>query len=118
MNKEILNTGVQQYIKNFNKDDILAVSFQKEIFPGIENKELVQQLEGRRICLRKLPLWHTSKGIYYPPKRALEQSSSELTARYKSKLVSGKSLIDLTGGFGVDSFFLSQQTDHLTYCEL
>ncbi len=118
MNKNILNTGVQQYIRNFSKDDILAVAFQKQIFPKIENKELVQQLEGRRKCLNKLPLWYTSKGIFYPPKRALEQSSSQLTARYKSKLVSGKTLVDITGGFGVDSLFLSQKVDRLTYCEM
>ncbi len=118
MNKNILNTGFQQYIRNFKGDDILAVALQKQIFPGIENKEVVQQLEGYIKCSKKLPLWHSSPGIFYPPRRALEQSSSELTAAYKSKLVSGKILADITGGFGVDSFFLSKRVDRLTYCEM
>ena len=117
MNKEILKPGVQQYILNFKRGDILAVAFKKQLFPGIENKELVQQLEGRRKCQKKLPLWYCTRGIYYPSKRALEQSSSQQTAIYKSELVSGKTLIDITGGFGVDSFFLSQRVEHLYYCE-
>ncbi len=117
MNKKILNTGVQQYIRNFKGDDILAVAFKKQVFTDIENKELVQQLEGRQKCLGKLPLWHSTSGIFYPSKRALEQSSSEQTGAYKSDLVSGKTLIDITGGLGVDSFFLSQSVEHLTYCE-
>lgn len=118
MNKKLLNTGVQQYIRNYNKDDILAVALQKQIFEGIDNKEVVQQLEGRKKCSEKLPHWYSTPGIFYPTRRALEQSSSELTAVYKSKLVSGKTLVDITGGFGVDSFFLSRRVDRLTYCEL
>jgi len=118
LNKNILNTGVQEYIRNYSNADILAVSFQKQIFPGIDNKELVQQLQGRLKCFSKLPLWFNTPGIFYPTKRALEQTSSEITAAYKSRLVSGKTMVDITGGFGVDSYFFSKCFTDLSYCEI
>lgn len=57
------------------------------------------------------------KGLYLPPSLNLEQASSQLTARYKSDFVRGESLIDITGGFGVDACFLSRGFSHTTYCE-
>ncbi|WP_373400439.1 class I SAM-dependent methyltransferase [Algoriphagus halophilus] len=53
----------------------------------------------------------------FPASISLEQSSSEETALFKSKGLSGKWMIDLTGGFGVDSFYLSQGFKKATYCE-
>ncbi len=117
MNKNLLNTGVQDYIRNFSSPDILAVILQKPIFEGLENKELAQQVIGRRKCKKKLPTWFKTDQIYYPARQAIEQSSSEITARYKAELVSGKSLIDMTGGFGVDSYFFSTKIEQVIYCE-
>ena len=48
----------------------------------------------------------------------IEQTSSELTAKYKADLVSGKSLIDLTGGFGIDTYYFSKQIEAVTHCEI
>ncbi len=117
MNKNILNTGVQEYIRNFSSSDILAVALAKQLFEDVSNKELVQQLESRKKCQHKLPLWYSTEGIFYPDKKAVEQSSSETTARYKAELVSGNTMLDLTGGMGVDSYFFSQKVDRLVYCE-
>ena len=117
MNKRILNTGVQDYIRNYSSSDILSVSFKKQLFDGVTNQELLQQLEGRKKSKVKLPLWYSTPLIYYPRREAIEQSSSETTARYKSALVQGTSLLDITGGLGVDSYFLSKSFSNLTYCE-
>lgn len=117
MNKSILNTGIQDFIKNFSSNDILSVLLKKPFFKEVTNKELVEQIESRNKCREKLPLWFNNQLIYYPPKRSIEQSSSEITAAYKGTLVTGKKLIDLTGGMGVDSYFLSKSVGHLIYCE-
>ena len=117
MNKRILNTGVQEYIRNFSSSDILSVLLKDQIFDGIDNKELVQQLEGRSKSKKKLPLWYKTPGIYYPPKQAIEQSSSEVAARYKSSLLSGDSLVDITGGLGMDSYLFSKVFRTVAYCE-
>jgi hypothetical protein len=52
----------------------------------------------------------------------LEQSSSEATARFKAHLVSkwitsNKKFCDLTGGFGIDSFFLSSLFQYCDFSE-
>jgi hypothetical protein len=95
----------------------MSVLLQKQVFEGISNKELAAQLEARKKCEKKLPAWYNSPGIYFPNKLNIEQTSSEITASYKAGLVHGKSLADLTGGFGVDSYFFSRKIPSLTHVE-
>jgi len=118
LNKEVLKTGVQEYINNNLNTDILSVLLRKSKFDAISSKELAQQIEGKKRCAIKLPTWFNTNEIYYPPKVNIEQSSSEKTASYKANLVSGKSLLDVTGGFGVDSYFFSQRITRVTLCEI
>ena len=48
----------------------------------------------------------------------MEQCSSEQTARYKVKIAGeGESMVDLTGGFGVDFYWISQGFRQRTYVE-
>jgi len=92
LNKKLLNTGVQEFIfKNMNAD-IVSVLLKKPLFEGISNQEVVEQLEARKKCEKKLPTWFRTPGIYYPNKLNIEQTSSEITARYKAEIVSGKVL--------------------------
>jgi hypothetical protein len=46
-----------------------------------------------------------------------EQCSSELTARYKRRLVAGDTLADLTGGMGVDLYYMSRGLRAAYYVE-
>ena len=78
---------------------------------------LARQTEGRKIIANKLPSWAENMSILFPMKISLEQCSSEATALYKAGLVSGKSLVDLTGGFGVDCSFLSKNFTSVDYVE-
>jgi len=96
----------------------MSVLLKKSPFKGIAPKELAQQIEAKKKCANKLPLWYSTPKIYYPEKLNIEQASSEITAQYKMKIVTGKSLIDTTGGFGVDSYFFSKKIDHVTHCEI
>lgn len=118
MNKDILNTGIQDFIKNYNNTDSLSVLAKKAHFNEVSNLELLQQIEARKKCEKKLPTWFNSSNIYYPNKLNIEQTSSEETALFKSNLVSGKSLIDLSGGLGVDSYFFAKKFLEVTHVEL
>ena len=118
MNKEILNTGVQEFIKNNYNTDIMSVLLKKPFFSRVSQKELAEQLEAKKKCRNKLPLWFNTPQIYYPNKLNIEQTSSEETASYKASIVNGKSLVDLTAGLGVDSFFFSQKINTVFHCEL
>ena len=97
---------------------MMSVLLQKPLFEGVSQKELVAQLEAKKKSQDKLPTWFHSANISYPNKLNIEQTSSEATAKYKAQIVSGKSLVDLTGGFGVDSYFFSRKMDSVVHCEI
>ncbi|WP_299242581.1 class I SAM-dependent methyltransferase [uncultured Aquimarina sp.] len=120
MNTEILHTEIQEYIfkKSDENVDLTKLILSGSPFEHINIQELAQQINGRLKAKNKLPLWHQTKGIYYPPTLNLEQTSSETTAIYKSELVSGDTLIDLTGGFGIDDYFFSKKLKRIIHCEL
>ncbi|VAW10258.1 SAM-dependent methyltransferase [hydrothermal vent metagenome] len=118
MNKNILKSGIQSFISKNIDTDIVSVLLKKPIFEGVAPKELAEQIESKKKCGKKLPTWFKTLGIYYPKKLSVEQASSEITARYKAQIVTGKSLIDLTGGLGVDSYFFSHKITSVLHCEI
>ncbi len=118
MNKLILNTGVQSFISENWNTDIVSVLLKKPVFHGISQKELANQLEAKKKCKEKLPTWFNTEGVYYPNKLNIEQTSSEQTAAYKSGLVSGKTLVDVTGGLGVDAYFFSKKIATVFHFEI
>jgi len=118
LNKYILNTVNQVYINNNLNSDIAKLLFQNPKFDHVSVKEIIEQIEAKKKCKTKLPTWFESQNIYFPNKLSIEQTSSEITAKYKSQLVSGTSLIDLTGGFGVDAYYFSKRIKSVTHCEI
>ncbi len=116
-NKNILNPEVQVYIKKHRSDDPRLVSLGKSPFSGVSPGELATQIKGWQTAAAKLPAWAETTGIYFPPSLNLEQASSEALARYKAGLIQGRTLMDLTGGFGVDSYFFSKRFEKVHYCE-
>ena len=77
----------------------------------------LQQVEGKERTAEKLPTFASIPDWWYPVRLSCEQCSSELAARYKASLVSGEKMADLTGGYGVDTYFLSDQFAHTDYVE-
>ena len=117
MNRELLRPEVQDYLEASSHMTLEAFAFKKSPFPHITIQELLQQLQGHRIAQKKLPSWHACKQVLYPPKRNLEQTSSEWAAQYKAGCMEGVTLADLTGGFGVDSYAFSQSFKSVHYIE-
>lgn len=118
MNLNILNERVQQFIVDNLKTDITKLILKGSPFSGISAQELANQIVAKQKSAKKLPTWFLAKNIYYPAKVSIEQSSSEITAKYKSKIISGDNLIDITGGFGVDSYYFSKQFKKVLHCEI
>jgi hypothetical protein len=79
--------------------------------------DIVDQLSARKKARKKLPSWYDQANILWPPPLSIEQASSEATAKYKSSLISGKRLTDLTGGTGIDLLAMSECFDSVTYVE-
>lgn len=115
---QLLQEEIQEFIKLHTHDDIGKLALQKNPFNNIEWVEVVNQAAARQKAESKLPTWFNSQNIIYPSKISVEQTSSEAAAKYKSGLVSGKSLIDMTGGFGIDDFYFAKSVDAVTHCEM
>ena len=84
----------------------------------------MQQVEGRERTADKLPTFAQIEDWWYPVRLSCEQCSSELAARYKAKIITPYTLhhtpstmVDLTGGYGVDTYFLSERFAHTDYVE-
>lgn len=114
----LLSLEIQDFINLNINVDIQKLSLQKNPFPNTDYKEILNQIEAKAKSKLKLPTWFTAQNIIYPSKISVEQTSSETTALYKSKLIQGKSIIDLTGGFGVDAYYFSKQFQEVVHCEL
>lgn len=116
-NKSILNTEVQDFIRNF-EGEISKLAFSGSPFETVSIQELLQQIESRSRIEKKLPTWFSTRDILYPPKLNLEQTSSEITSEYKASLVKGELIADITGGFGVDSYYFSEKFPEVHHFEL
>ena len=118
LNNTLLNIDNQKLIENNLTIDTAQLLFKKTINTSVDLKLLIEQIEAKKRCQKKLPNWFATKNIYYPNKLNIEQTSSEVTANYKANLVNGEALIDLTGGFGVDCYYFSKQVKQVYHCEI
>lgn len=102
--------------KNWQQDPT-KLAFKKELVKGVDNRFVLQQLYGKHKAKTKLPFLFNQLNSLYPPKVSVEQSTSQAVAEWKTTLVNGDSLVDITGGFGVDSYYFSKTINQVTYLE-
>lgn len=120
MNNTVLSSEVQAFIRQHVHDDASRIALNKSPFEHVSSPELAQQIHGLQKVSRKVPDWiEQSKALYFPEKLNLEQCSSAGTAKFKASLLSPNSTVfDLTGGFGVDSYYFAQRAKKVTHCEI
>lgn len=117
MNLALLESDIQEFITTHLNTDINTLLLKGTTFPTAKTAEICEQIEAKKRCEKKLPSWFHCTNIYYPNKLNIEQTSSEITAAYKSQLLKGETLIDVTGGFGVDCFYFSKRFKSVLHCE-
>ncbi|RWX01477.1 THUMP-like domain-containing protein [Flavobacterium cerinum] len=115
---KLLSSKIQQYIRENTGKSVTQLALLKNPFPDIEWTQILNQIAAREKAKDKLPTWYTTENILYPSRVSVEQTSSETAAQYKARLISGKSLIDLTGGFGIDDYYFSKKVNEVKHCEL
>ena len=106
-----------------NAQMVNDLALQRNKYKHLSDEEwrwFLQQVEGRERTADKLPTFPAIDDWWYPVRLSCEQCSSEATARYKASIlrrtIRGR-LLDLTGGYGVDTYFLSEHFDHTDYVE-
>lgn len=108
---------ILEFGREHRGEDVRALALKARAASGVDLTMGLQQVAGHRIAMDKLPLWAANDGIVYGPQLSMEQCSSQWTAEYKARLVEGNSLVDLTGGLGVDFSFMAAGLGHATYVE-
>lgn len=117
MIKELLQPDIQLFIKEQANTDVRKLALQKHKYSEWPFDKVLDQIKSRQRAKKKLLSWYQNESLLFPPAISIEQCSSEATARYKASLVSGISFLDLTGGFGIDTSFLSGCFKQSTYVE-
>ena len=116
-----MNNDFKQFIQEHREDDVRQLALQASRYPAIDMPTALTQIAGWQALRNKVPTWAACDDLIYPPHLPLEQCSSEATASYKygivAKLGNHASFVDLTGGFGIDCWFMSQAFQHTTYIE-
>ena len=117
------NEATIQFVREHRDGDVKMLALQARHDSDVDMRWALDQIQGWQTARRKLPSWAAIDGIVYPPHLSMEQCSSEQTARYKHDIVNTlpeerhKTLIDLTGGFGVDFSFMATGCERAIYVE-
>jgi len=113
-----------QFIDAHIDTDVNKLALQKSKFRDIDFEFAIQQIHGRQKTRDKLPHFGNVPRFVFPPSLALEQCSSEVTARYKVSVLKGRdamhcvsTMADLTGGFGIDTLSLAELFPACHYVE-
>lgn len=122
-----ISREVKQFVLAHRLSSPTELALRATRYPNIDMPFALDQIAGWQTARKKLPSWAEKEDIVYPPHLAMEQCSSEQTARYKARLVRRLAseydeekaeqtvgdhepvfLTDLTGGLGVDFSFMAQ----------
>ena len=116
------NNLTEQFIRNHLTADVhtLALGSHPD---GVDMQYALTQISGWQAARLKVPLWAATEGIVYPKHLSLEQCTSQYIAQYKASFIegllgSGFKMADITGGMGVDCFFISRSASQIYYNEM
>ena len=108
---------LRDFIQEHMNDDTAELLLAARKYLGIDVPFAVEQIEARRRLKGKLPEWYGNADLIMGGRVPAEQCSSEQTARYKRSIIEGKSLCDMTGGMGVDFWYMSEGMERAIYTE-
>ena len=111
-----LNDITKQFIRDNLNVDVPTLALRKAPV-GTDFSLALRQIEARQLLQKKVPEWSDNEDLLFPAHLSIEQCSSEATAHYKANLLQGHSFADLTGGLGVDTYYLSQRFQQSDYVE-
>lgn len=117
---KIINEELFEFIEKYRSSDPASVLF------SFHGKELpfslpfaITQLEARKKTHTKIPSFLVNDKFLFPDALAAEQATDERVARFHASLVgTGKRILDLTAGLGIDSMAMAQNGNDVTVCEI
>ncbi len=120
---------LEEFVRKNREADVRALALHMRQYPEMDAAFALQQIEGWQKARQKLPELAAIDGWLWPKRVSVEQSSSQATALYKKAVlekwkmengkwkIGGQRLVDLTGGMGVDCYYLSEGFEEVHYVE-
>ncbi len=99
---------VQSFIQTHLTSDVKALALKKPPVETWPYTDILNQIKVRQKARDKAPEWCDVPFVLFPSDNLFQQASSEACARYKASLLRGKSCVDLTGGCGIDAWYVSE----------
>lgn len=123
MNVENMNT--RAFILANRERDVNEIALDGSRRQDVDLPFALEQIAGWQQARKKVPAWAQCEDIVFPPHLNMEQCSSQSTAEYKRNPIGrllqpaslGGTLVDLTGGLGVDFSFLAPLFRQSVYVE-
>ena len=112
-----LNDITKQFIRENLNADVPTLALKKAPV-GTDVSLALRQIAARQLLQKKVPQWAENEDLLFPVHLSIEQCSSEAAAKYKAGLLEGQTFADLTGGLGVDTFYISQHFQQTDYVEM
>ena len=112
-----LNDITQQFIRENLNADVPTLALKKAPV-GTDVSLALRQIAARQLLQKKVPQWAENEDLLFPVHLSIEQCSSEAAAKYKAGLLDGHTFADLTGGLGIDTFYISQHFQQTDYVEM
>ena len=111
-----MNEITKQFIRENLNANVPTLAL-KKVPVGTDFSLALRQIEARQLLKKKVPSWSANEELLFPAHLSIEQCSSEASAKYKASLMQGQSFADLTGGLGIDTYFISQHFQQADYVE-
>lgn len=111
--------AISEFAAAHSEDDTDRLLLKASGIQDIDMRMAVNTILGKRKMKSKVPSW-AGKDIVIPNSLNTEQCSSERCASYKAEVIrslGAETVADLTGGLGVDSFFMAKVCREVFYFE-
>lgn len=126
LERMLISSETARFVAAHRTEDVRDLALKAKRVDGLDLPLALDQIAGWQTARTKLPQWAACEGIVYPPHISMEQCSSEFAARYKAEVArrivgersaANGSMIDLTGGFGVDFSYIARGFARAIYVE-
>ena len=111
-----MDSITKQFIRENLNADVPTLALKKAPV-GTDVSLALRQIAARQLLQKKVPSWAENEDLLFPVHLSIEQCSSEASAKYKAGLLQGQTFADLTGGLGIDTYFISQHFEQADYVE-
>lgn len=124
-----MNEETRAFVAAHRMENVRDLALHAKRSESVNMPLALDQIAGWQTARTKLPEWAACDTVIYPPHLSMEQCSSQSTARYKATVAErivdadetdaadDGSMVDLTGGFGVDFSYMARGFAHATYVE-